>query len=76
MTQIASLLVVATVFTWLVCNVCILLSEGGAYTRDKTTNAGGLMRKEIKGGRNRGILRYMHVHVIVCVFCVLYAMLQ
>ena len=36
MTQIASLLVVATVFTWL-----MVYSQGwGAYTRDKATYAG------------------------------------
>ena len=45
MTQIASLLVVATVFTWLmVSNVYIYIHftvrEGGAYTRDKTIYAG------------------------------------
>ena len=35
MTQVASLLVVATVFTWLmVCNVCILQSEGGGLIHD------------------------------------------
>ena len=61
MTQIANLLVVATVFTWLIiCNVCILQSErGDLYTRHYigtwTKNAGGLMHKG--GGGNRGILR-------------------
>ena len=48
MTQIASLLVAATVFTWLIiCNVYILQSWGGG---------GGLMRK---GEHNRGILWYI-----------------
>ena len=43
MTQIAILLVVATAFTWLmVCNVYILQSKRGAYTRDKTTYHGSL----------------------------------
>ena len=41
MTQIASLLVLATIFSWLMaCNFCILQSEGGAYMRDKTTYVG------------------------------------
>ena len=60
------MLIMATVFIWLkVYSVCILQSERGAYTRDKTTyagtgakNAGGLMHK---GGRNCGILRYISV---------------
>ena len=55
MTQIASLLVVATVFTWLmICNVCILQSErwGGLYARQNylcrnlgKKCSGGLMRE-------------------------------
>ena len=51
MTQIAILLVVATAFTWLmVCNVYILQSKWGAYTRDKTawqpkSAGGGLIRE-------------------------------
>jgi hypothetical protein len=41
MTQMASLLAVATVFVALwTLNIYILQSEQGAYTRDKTTYAG------------------------------------
>ena len=40
MIQMASLLAVAIVFTWLmVYNIYILQSERGAYTQDKTTYA-------------------------------------
>ena len=64
-TQIASLLAVATVFIdlW----TPFYSQGGGAYTRDKTTyagtrakNAGGAYARG--GGRNRGILRYMYVN--------------
>ena len=50
MAQMASLLVVATVFVALwTLNIYILQSErGGAYTRDKTTYAG--TRAKIAGG--------------------------
>ena len=51
MTQIASLLVVATVFSWLIVyNICILQSERGAYMRDKTTYAGSWAKKVGGGG--------------------------
>ena len=72
MTQISSLLVVATVFTWLIIyNVCILQSGGGAFTQDKTTyagtrakSAGALMRKG-EGGRNCRILWYYYVNIFI-----------
>ena len=40
MTQIASLLAVATVFIGLWALISTLYCQGGAYTRDKTTYAG------------------------------------
>ena len=42
MTQIASLLAVATVFigSWTLISTFLIQSGGGAYTRDKTTYAG------------------------------------
>ena len=64
MTQIACLLVVATVFTWLmICKYLhFTVRGGGAYRRDKTTytgtwteNAGGPYAQG--EGRNRGILQ-------------------
>ena len=64
MTQIASLLIVATVFAWLkVYRVSILQSERGAYTQGNIyagtsakNNARGLRRK---GWRICRILQYM-----------------
>ena len=40
MTQIASLLIMATIFTLMVYNVYIYSQMVGAYTRDKTIYAG------------------------------------
>jgi hypothetical protein len=77
MTQIAGLLVVATVFTRsMVCNIYILQSEGGLICETKLPmqelelkmQGGGLMRE---GGRNCGILRYMYIsmHGMTVLMC-------
>ena len=59
MTQIASLLVVATIFTWLiVCKYIFYRQRGGAYTQDKTTYAGTWAEKKQGGGGHKsGIVR-------------------
>ena len=75
MTQVASLLTVATVFVGLwTLNIYILqLGRGGAYTRDKLLNmqelagGGGLM---CKGGRNSAILQYYMNFVISCTYTI------
>ena len=49
MTKIASV-VVATVFTWLRSVMSAFYSQGGAYTRDKTTYAGIELKMQEGGG--------------------------
>ena len=62
MTQIASLIVVVTVFTWLmICNVCILQSEkGGLYARQKLHDIVPIQELELNmrwGGGDHRILK-------------------
>ena len=50
MTQIASLLAVATVFIGLWVLISVFYSQGGAYTRDKTSCAGTSAKSAVGGG--------------------------
>ena len=58
-TQITSLLAIATVFIDFNMD-SILQSGGGAYMRDKTTYLCKKIELKMQRGRNRGILRYFH----------------